>query len=72
MNFINGQNNLSNAVNEEFNKLNNDPLIMMRAEEQKALQRSSGHAPESPLQLEPVLLAVVVAGASVASVSAAP
>ena len=34
-NFINGQNNLSNAVNEEFNKLNNDPLIMMRSEEQK-------------------------------------
>merc|ERR1712194_652753 len=38
-NFINGQNNLSNQVNEEFNKLNNDPLIMMRSEEQKALQR---------------------------------
>ena len=34
-NFINGQNNLSNQVNEEFNKLNNDPLIMMRSEEQK-------------------------------------
>ena len=38
-NFINGQNNLSNSVNEEFNKLTNDPLMMMRAEEQKALQR---------------------------------
>merc|ERR1711935_1165936 len=38
-NFINGQNNLSNQVNGEFNKLNNDPLIMMRSEEQKALQR---------------------------------
>ena len=38
-NFINGQNNLSNAANEEFNKLTNDPLMMMRAEEQKALQR---------------------------------
>ena len=38
-NFINGQNNLSNAVNEDFNKMTNDPLMMMRAEEQKALQR---------------------------------
>ena len=27
--------NLSTQVNEEFNKLNNDPLIMMRSEEQK-------------------------------------
>ena len=35
-----GQNNLSSAVNEEFNKMNNDPLVMMRMEEQKALQRS--------------------------------
>ena len=37
-NFLNGQNNLSSAANEEFNKLNNDPLVMMRAQEQKALQ----------------------------------
>ena len=34
-----GQNNLSSAANEEFNKMNNDPLLAMRAEEQKALQR---------------------------------
>jgi len=33
---------------------------------------SSGHAPEFPLQLEPLLSAVVVAGASVSSVSANP
>ncbi|WP_186538656.1 hypothetical protein [Synechococcus sp. BIOS-E4-1] len=32
---------------------------------------SSGHAPEFPLQLEPLLSAVVVAGALVSSVSAA-
>ena len=38
-NFINGQNNLSSASNEMFNKMNNDPLMVMRAEEQKALQR---------------------------------
>uniref|UniRef100_A0A6U5MLP7 CBF1-interacting co-repressor CIR N-terminal domain-containing protein n=1 Tax=Calcidiscus leptoporus TaxID=127549 RepID=A0A6U5MLP7_9EUKA len=38
-NFLNGQNNLSNAANEEFNKMTNDPLVMMRAEEQRALQR---------------------------------
>ena len=34
-----GQNNLSSAANEEFNKMNNDPLVAMRLEEQKALQR---------------------------------
>ena len=38
-NFLIGQNNLSSAANEEFNKMNNDPLMQMRAEEQKALQR---------------------------------
>ena len=36
--FLNGQNNLSNAANEEFNKMTNDPLVAMRAAEQKALQ----------------------------------
>jgi hypothetical protein len=34
-----GQNNLSSAANEEFNKMSNDPLVAMRLEEQKALQR---------------------------------
>ena len=34
-----GQNNLSSSANEEFNKMNNDPLVAMRTEEQKALQR---------------------------------
>ena len=34
-----GQNNLSSSANEEFNKMNNDPLVAMRVEEQKALQR---------------------------------
>ena len=33
-----GQNNLSSAANEEFNKMTNDPLVAMRAAEQKALQ----------------------------------
>ncbi|EOD22508.1 hypothetical protein EMIHUDRAFT_240288 [Emiliania huxleyi CCMP1516] len=35
-NFLNGQNNLSSSHNEEFNKMNNDPLVMMRAKEQEA------------------------------------
>ena len=34
-----GQNNLSSSANEEFNKMSNDPLVAMRQEEQKALQR---------------------------------
>lgn len=29
-NFLIGQNNLSSAHNEEFNKMTNDPLLMMR------------------------------------------
>ena len=37
--FLIGQNNLSSMANEEFNKMTNDPLMAMRAEEQKALQR---------------------------------
>lgn len=35
-NFLSGQNNLSNAANEEFNKMNNDPLVAMREAEQEA------------------------------------
>ena len=38
-NFLAGQNNLSSASNEEFNKMSNDPLVQMRMEEQKALAR---------------------------------
>ena len=34
-----GQNNLSSSRNEEFNKMNNDPLMAMRLAEQQALQR---------------------------------
>ena len=37
--FLHGQNNLSTASNEEFNKMNNDPLLAMRAAEQAALQK---------------------------------
>jgi hypothetical protein len=37
--FLAGQNNLSSAANEEFNKMSHDPLVQMRIEEQKALAR---------------------------------
>ena len=37
--FLAGQNNLSSAANEEFNKMSHDPLVQMRLEEQKALAR---------------------------------
>ena len=46
-----GQNNLSSSANEEFNKMNNDPLVMMRAKEQEARAGEGprqGEGPKSP------------------------
>ena len=42
------QNNLSSAANEEFNKMTNDPLVLMRMKEQEALKRIL----DNPLKLK--------------------
>ena len=59
-NFINGQNNLSSASNEMFNKMNNDPLMVMRAEEQKALKRIVSN----PVKMKQIRAAVDIAESS--------
>ena len=59
-NFINGQNNLSSSGNEMFNKMNNDPLMVMRAEEQKALKRIVSN----PVKMKQIQAAVSLAESS--------